>query len=106
LNGKGDGIGGLPTEEATSVLSEESAGTGILDSQVTRDLMNELVRIRKKRKIGQEPIAKAIGITQGRVSQLENLKGNMTLEALLLYAQTIGAEIVVVPIKDRKGPKD
>jgi predicted XRE-type DNA-binding protein len=65
--------------------------------------MTELVRLRKKRKIGQEPIAKAIGITQGRVSQMENLKGgHMTLDAFLLYAQTIGAEIVLVPTKDQK----
>jgi len=74
------------------------------ESQLTRALMDELVRFRKKRKIGQEPIAKAIGVTQGRISQMENVKGgSLTMEAVLLYAKTIGAEIVVAP--EKKGKK-
>lgn len=74
------------------------------ESQITRALMTELVRIRKKRKIGQEPVAKAIGISQGRLSQIENLKGgSMTLDAFIVYARTIGAEVTVLPPKKRKG---
>ena len=85
-------------DSGEDVLEEESP-----ESQLTRALMTELVKLRKKKKIGQEPIAKAIGITQGRVSQMENLKGgHMTMEAVLLYAKTIGAEIVVVSDKGKK----
>ena len=60
-------------------------------------LMKELVRLRKKRKIAQQPIADAIGVSQVRVSQMENLKGGVTLESVLIYARAIGANIVVVP---------
>lgn len=87
-----------PEESAIPIEGEETG-----ESQLTRALMAELVRFRKKRKIGQEPIAKAIGVTQGRISQMENLRsGNLTLEAVLLYAQTIGAEIMVAPARERK----
>jgi len=71
-----------------------------LESQLTRALMDELVRFRKKRKIGQEPIAKAMGVTQARISQMENLKsGTLSMEGVLLYAKSIGAEITIAPEK-------
>ena len=73
------------------------------ESQLTRALMDELVRFRKKRKIGQEPIAKAMGVSQARISQMENLKsGTVTLEGVLLYAKSIGAEIHIAPEKPSK----
>lgn len=73
------------------------------ESQLTRALMDELVRFRKKRKIGQEPIAKAMGVTQARISQMENLKsGSLSMEGVLLYAKTIGAEIRIAPEKSSK----
>ena len=61
--------------------------------------MAELVRLRKKRKISQRPVAEAIGISQARVSQMENSVGGITLETVMSYAQAIGANIVVVPDK-------
>lgn len=73
------------------------------DSPLTRALMDELVRFRKKRKIGQEPIAEAMGVTQSRISQMENLKsGSLTMEGVLLYAKTIGAEIHIASEKPSK----
>ena len=66
--------------------------------QRVRELMKELVKLRKQRNIGQKPIAEAIGVTQGRISQMENSNsGNLTMEAVLVYARTIGAVIVVMP---------
>lgn len=82
-------------------VQPDAAEAEVPETPITQALMTELVRLRKKRKIGQEPIAKAIGLTQSRVSQLENLKGgSITLEAFLLYAKTIGVEVVMVPAKD------
>ena len=77
------------------------------ETLVCEQLMTELVKLRRKRKIGQEPIAKAIGITQARVSQMENLKGALNLEAVMIYAREVGANIVVIPEKrPKKGPED
>ena len=48
--------------------------------------------------IAQEPLAKTLGLTQGRLSQIEHSKGgSMSLEAFILYARTIGAEVVLQP---------
>lgn len=81
--------------------ASESANVAVeapeLGTAISRNLMAELVKLRKKRKIGQQPIADALGVTQGRVSQLENLNGTMSIEAVLIYAKAIGAEILVVP---------
>jgi transcriptional regulator with XRE-family HTH domain len=84
-------------EPEASPLTDAAEARDIEDS-----LMRELVRLRKKRKIGQEPIAKAIGVSQVRVSQMENLKGGVTLESVLIYARAIGANIVVVPESTNK----
>jgi predicted XRE-type DNA-binding protein len=72
------------------------------NAHVSEAIMAELVKLRKKRKIGQEPIAKAIGITQSTVSQMENLKISASLDAVLLYARAIGANIIVVPPDPKK----
>ena len=80
----------------------KSPGESPAQGMVCEALMKELVKLRKKRKIGQEPIAQAIGITQGRVSQMESLKTGASLEAVMLYARAIGADIVVVPADGKK----
>jgi len=69
----------------------------------TRELMKELIRLRKRQGVGQEPLAKAIGISQSRLSQIENLKGGpMSLDVFLAYAQMMGAEVVLLPPKKPK----
>ncbi len=65
--------------------------------EMEQSLMKALVKLRKKQKMSQEPIAKATGLSQARVSQMENLNGGVTLEALITYASVIGAKIVIVP---------
>ena len=75
---------------------------GQADGPVCEAIMAELVKLRKRRKIGQAPLAQAIGMSQARVSQIENMVGGVSLESVVLYARAIGATVVVVP---DKGPK-
>lgn len=77
-----------PSEDGQQLLSEA--------------LMTELVKLRKKRKIGQGPIAEAIGMAQSSVSQMENLKRNVSLETVLIYAKAIGCKVVIQP---ENGPR-
>lgn len=87
--------------EAAEDLPMEAGETP--ESQVTRILMSELVKLRKRKKIAQEPLAKAIGISQSRLSQIENLKGgSMTLDVFILYAQSLGTEVILQPTKKKK----
>jgi predicted XRE-type DNA-binding protein len=83
---------------------EPAGDESVVETPVCEQIMAELVKLRRRRKIGQEPIAKAIGITQARVSQMENLKGGLTLEAVTMYARAVGANIVVVP--EKRGRRD
>jgi len=73
------------------------------DRAITEALVSELVRLRKRRKIGQTPIAESLGITQARLSQIENLRTGVSLEIVMNYARAIGANVVLVSEKHAKG---
>jgi len=89
---------GDATEESKGEDWGEDEEEETPESQITRALMKELVRLRKRKKIAQEPLAKSMGLTQGRLSQIEHLKGgSMSLEAFIRYAHTIGAEVILQP---------
>lgn len=85
-----------------SESTQEDVASEPNEPLVSELLMEELVRLRKKRKIGQQPIADSMGISQARVSQMENLKGGLALEAVMGYARAIGAKIIVNVEKPRK----
>ena len=70
-------------------------GHGEQETNVSVALIAELVKLRKSRKFNQEEVARAIGVTQGSVSQMESLKTDMSVETALRYARAIGADIVL-----------
>ncbi|MDR3692911.1 MAG: helix-turn-helix transcriptional regulator [Fimbriimonas sp.] len=65
-------------------------------------VVQELVRLRKKRKIRQGEIAEAVGLSQSMVSHIENGKATPSIETVMLYAAAVGARIQVVPINNGK----
>jgi len=87
----------LPVEE-----SPQESEPSPEETLVCEQIMAELVKLRRKNKMGQEPIAKALGVTQARVSQMENLRGALHLDAVAIYARAVGANLVVVPAKKPK----
>jgi len=64
-------------------------------------LILELVRLRKKRNISQGQMAQTIGISQSRLSQIENLQGGVPFETVIEYARAIGANLAVAPADER-----
>jgi len=75
-------------------MKENGCSSGDLPHQLLSEtLIRDLVKLRKKRKIGQEQVAHALGITQGGLSQIESLKIIPSLGSIILYAQAIGVEI-------------
>ena len=93
-------------EEATDPILEPKATPEAEAAQeALEEMMRELVRLRKKRGLSQKPIAKAIGVSQVRVSQMETNKGGVTLQSVLVYARAIGAQIVVVEESGKKKGK-
>ncbi|MGH9692477.1 MAG: helix-turn-helix domain-containing protein [Candidatus Acidiferrales bacterium] len=50
--------------------------------------------------INQSKIAEALGVTDGRVSQVFTNPGNLTLKKMVEYAQTVGMKVSVVAYED------
>ena len=59
-------------------------------------LVAELVRIRRRKRIGQDTVAQRIGISQSRLSRIERLHTGVSLKLLVAYALAIEATIDVV----------
>jgi predicted XRE-type DNA-binding protein len=87
-----------PIGDGPTIIVKRPA-EGLVEASVVQDVMAELVRLRKKRKMGQSPIAEALGVTQSRVSQIENVKGDVRMETVLNYARAIGANVCIAPDK-------
>ena len=66
-----------------------------LVSWTTESIIKQLVDLRKRRRIDQMGVARAIGMSQGMVSKMETMKTRTSLEEALLYANAIGANITV-----------
>lgn len=77
-----------------------------VDLTLSKELMRELVKLRKRRKIGQDEVADAIGVGQSRISQIEHLKRNIHLETVLGYAKAIGCRIVVDAAPEKGGERN
>jgi transcriptional regulator with XRE-family HTH domain len=61
--------------------------------------------------ISQDELAKKLGVTKGRVSQLINHPGNISLATMIEYAKAVGMKVSVVAYEDNdpkntKGPID
>ena len=68
------------------------------DSQVPhvcKNLISDLVKLRKSQKISQQQVAQALGVTQGSISQMESLKTDMSVQSAIRYAQVVGAELTL-----------
>lgn len=56
-----------------------------------RALLRELIAIRKERRISQEAVGRAMGITQPSVAAFESHDANPTLATIRRYAHAVGA---------------
>ena len=61
--------------------------------------------------ISQDELAKRLGVTKGRVSQLINHPGNISLAKMIEYAKALGMKVSIVAYEDndsenKKGPID
>lgn len=49
-------------------------------------------------------LANEIGVTQGRVSQVLNNPGNMTLKSAVKYARALGMKVALIAYEDQDDP--
>ncbi|MDT0318221.1 helix-turn-helix domain-containing protein [Streptomyces millisiae] len=68
---------------------------------IKRDMINaerghELASLRKAQGMTQTQVAKAMGVTQGRVSQIEQGQDRLDTTTMAAYLHAIGGELTIV----------
>lgn len=81
-------------EELKSELSPRQA-LGLANQTQWRGLIEDLVKIRKLRKLSQSQLGDLLGISQSAISQFEDGLSNPTIQTIKLYALAVGAEISI-----------
>lgn len=79
----------------------KSAGVDILEIREKHRLIELIKKVRKEKKMSQTQLAKKIGVTQGRIAQIESRMGTakVTLEVLLSILTHLGYEYRIVTKK-------
>jgi transcriptional regulator with XRE-family HTH domain len=68
--------------------------------RITDDFIVQLEDKMEALNISQDEFANKLGVTKGRVSQIINNPGNMTLKKIVEYARTLGMKVSVVAYDD------
>lgn len=77
--------------------------------RIAADFIAQLEKKMESLNTSQEELAKRLGVTKGRVSQILNHPGNITLAKIIEYARTLGMKVSIVAYEDddpenKKGP--
>lgn len=72
-------------------------------AKAERDLLSELVALRKQHDLTQSAVAQRMGVSQAAVSQVERYDANPTLSTIRRYALAVGARIEHRVIDDQDG---
>ena len=70
--------------------------------QTRRDFVGQLVRFRKARGMTQMQLAKAAGISQQQISNIETGQANPRLDTVIALLMGLGGSLTIVP--NRQGP--
>lgn len=78
-----------------------SLGVNVSEVREKQNLIQMIVKARKARKLSQAALAKEVGVTQGRIAQIESGIGtaNVTFDLLLSILSTLGFEFRIVTKK-------
>jgi len=79
--------------------------------RIAADFIAQLENKMDSLPISQDELARRLGVTKGRVSQLINHPGNISLATMIEYAKALGMKVSVVAYEDNdpkntKGPID
>jgi len=67
---------------------------------VAMDFLTELDRVMDEQGISQRDLAKRLGISEGRVSQVVNNPGNLTLRSVVEWARALEMKVALVAYDD------
>jgi transcriptional regulator with XRE-family HTH domain len=74
--------------------------------QVASDFVAQLEEIMESERIDRAGLARKLGITRGRVSQILNDPGNLTLRNIVKYARALGQSVSIVTYERTEGAND
>jgi len=77
--------------------------------RIAADFIAQLERRMESIPVSQDELAKKLGVTKGRVSQVLNHPGNITLGKIIEYARTLSMKVSIVAYEDndqenKRGP--
>jgi len=92
-------------DEVTPSLRESKK----LFLQVSFDYLSQLKAVIEAKRIGRSAVAKILGVSKGRVSQIFNRPSNLKLEKIVEYARRLNRKVAIVLYDDgdgrnKKGP--
>lgn len=68
--------------------------------RIAADFVDQLQLVMNEIPLSQSDLAKRLGISSGRVSQIFNNPGNLTLRKVIQYARALGLKVAVVAYDD------
>lgn len=91
---------GNPAEHSDNKFEEVSGTTAQADAPDTEyDIIQELVRARKSRKLTQKDLSVLTGVTQADISRIESGTRNPSLRLIKRLAKGVGMELKLVPVQ-------
>ena len=79
--------------------------------RIATDFVRHLEELLEANDANQAKLAQALGVTEGRISQVLNNPGNLTLKQIIRYARALGEKVSIVTYDDndpqnQNGPID
>jgi predicted XRE-type DNA-binding protein len=79
--------------------------------RISTDFVGQIERFMETDGVKQSELATMLGVSKGRVSQMLNNPGNLTLRKVVEYARALGKKVAIVPYDDtdsgnQNGPID
>jgi len=89
----------MPWKEMTFEQVAKSLGVNPAEVREKHRLIGLIVKVRKGKGMSQTALAKKIGVTQGRIAQIESGIGTsrVTFDVLLNLLNTLGYDYKIVP---------
>jgi transcriptional regulator with XRE-family HTH domain len=72
--------------------------------QIGFDFVAQLEEIMASEQMGRAELAEKLGVSKGRVSQILNDPGNLTLKNVVKYSEVLGRKVTIVTYDDEATP--
>jgi transcriptional regulator with XRE-family HTH domain len=84
----------LSASVSAEAAADPSLAAAIEDARMLQELLDELVRLRKRAGLTQTDVARLMGVRQPTVSQFETESSDPRISTLQRYARAVGSQVV------------